>query len=566
MTTTPSRPTIVVREELVALTDDALAALQQWAALDIYQRSRGLVQVARTETAPKVRWLKRPAGGPVILALDVEAVLDRLDRAAWWVRPGRKGTVPARPPEWCARQILRGRLSWTFPPLTAVIETPTIRSDGTVLEAPGYDDATGVLYLPNAEYPVVPEELPTAEAVAALLDPVCDVPFINQSSSAAYVAAVLTLLARHAIDGFVPGFPIRAPVASAGKGLLAKVIALIGTGREPAITTQARDEDEWRKRLLSIALAGTPLIQLDNLSGTVGSDQLAAAFTAPEWSDRLLGASRMVSAPLYTVWVLTGNNITFAKTLARRMVPIDIDPQMEHPEDRTNFKYPDLPARVRAMRTHLVVAALALLRNYVRAGQPSHGKPPMGSFEAWDALIRGCVIWAGLGDPASTEDPSAGRGRIRSEGDDDLGALGALLAALAESFHSELFATAEAVKRAMNDAVLHTALEEAGAVDKDGHVTAKATGYVFRSAQDRIVGGLRLVSNRRDKHAKHRLWCIEPCGIAGDAGDAGDVQSPTYTGNGPKPIGNRLEVLPQSPALPAAEPEANSSLEDRYGI
>src|SRR2546425_4449856 len=132
----------------------------------------------------------------------------------------------------------------------------------------------------------------------------------------------------------------------------------------------------------------------------------------------------------------------------------------------------------------------------------------------------------GLEAPASTEDPPAGRGRIRTEGDEDLEALGNLLAALAASFGATLFATAEVAGRAAADSSLHTALEEAGAVNKKtGHVTAQAIGYRFRAAQDRIVRSLKLVSTRSDKHANRRLWCIEPCGDGGDGGNGGDASS-----------------------------------------
>ena len=51
--------------------------------------------------------------------------------------------------------------------------------------------------------------------------------------------------------------------------------------------------------------------------------------------------------------------------------------------------------------------------------------PPWGSFEAWSALVRGAVVWAGLRDPADS------RIEIRRTSDMDATALPALLAGLA---------------------------------------------------------------------------------------------------------------------------------------
>ncbi len=51
--------------------------------------------------------------------------------------------VPIDPPE----RILRGLLErgqWAFPRITGVINVPTLRPDGTILNQPGYDPATGL--------------------------------------------------------------------------------------------------------------------------------------------------------------------------------------------------------------------------------------------------------------------------------------------------------------------------------------------------------------------------------------------------------------------------------------
>jgi hypothetical protein len=42
------------------------------------------------------------------------------------------------PPDWVTKTIVE-RGSWPFPALEGIVEIPTIRADGTVLESSGYD-------------------------------------------------------------------------------------------------------------------------------------------------------------------------------------------------------------------------------------------------------------------------------------------------------------------------------------------------------------------------------------------------------------------------------------------
>jgi len=527
----------------VAVTEEALAVLRRRQGL--FVRARMLVQLGRADGLQEPElWLKLQPGAPVILPVGKAAVLDRLDRAACWVKRTRDGDlVAARPPSWVAEQIL-ARAAWPFPPLEGVVAMPVLRPDGTVLATPGYDRATGLFFEPSQDFPTIPDRPTCADAeraVRALLEPVQDFPFTDRSGSATYVAAVLSLVGRCAIDGPVPGFAISSPTPGTGKGLLANVISLAGTGRTAPVMTQSFEKEELRKRVLAIALAATPLVLLDNLSGVLGSDVLAAALTSTVWSDRILGVSQVVEGPLRTVWLFTANNVSFRKTLGRRIVPIYLDAGMEHPEDRQGFVLPDLIGWIQTHWPALAAAALTVLRAYEVAGRPRHSAPRMGSFEAWDDLIRGACVWCGLADPAATNDLMLGRGRIRAELDQDVEALGALLAALADRFGDRAFCTADAANRAETDAMLRTAFESNGAVDRKGLISATTIGYCFRTVRDRLVDGRKLVKERTDRHAKTGLWRVAESAVVGDAGDAGDVPR-LLDGPGPSP------ALPASPA------------------
>ena len=47
----------------------------------------------------------------------------------------------------------------------------------------------------------------------------------------------------------------------------------------------------------------------------------------------MLGKNDSREAPLTMVWLASGNNMQFKGDTARRIVPIDLDPKMEHPRN-----------------------------------------------------------------------------------------------------------------------------------------------------------------------------------------------------------------------------------------
>ncbi len=148
------RPTILVRPELNVVTDEAERALRRRGV--VFVRSRRLVRVVR-EQPGGLPGLERPAGAPVIEVLNVAALRGLLDDAAEWVRCNARGQreTPSLPPVWVA-ETLASRGAWPFPVLEGVTEAPSLRPDGTVLDRPGYDATTGLLYEPSGRFPPVP--------------------------------------------------------------------------------------------------------------------------------------------------------------------------------------------------------------------------------------------------------------------------------------------------------------------------------------------------------------------------------------------------------------------------
>ncbi|HZZ77830.1 MAG TPA: hypothetical protein VFE62_04895 [Gemmataceae bacterium] len=293
--------------------------------------------------------------------------------------------------------------------------------------ASGPDDQRVTIVVTTKEHEVNDQAVAAlggaAEAIQQLLDVVADFPFESLVHKSAWLAALLTPLARFAFQGNAPLFLVDANVRASGKGLLLKCISHILIGQGFTVATYTSDEDELRKRITSIALAGDRLVLFDNLTGTFGNGTLDAALTTSAWEDRILGGNRMARVPLMVTWYATGNNVVIVADTVRRICHIRLESPEERPEERRDFKHPNILEWIDKNRQRLLAAALTVLRAYFVAGCPDQGLPAWGSFEGWSRIIRNALVWAGMPDPAETRHELQDRADIVAEG------MGALIAA-----------------------------------------------------------------------------------------------------------------------------------------
>jgi hypothetical protein len=412
------------RPEVVESTQEHLTidrAVRALAAGDpgLFQRGGQLVRVAQPSRPPAGRLLT--GGGPKVEPVPEADLRTRLTRCAQILKVSKtkKGSVKrlSHPPKWLVPGIA-GLGSWPgIAHLEAVVAAPVLRPDGSILQRAGYDAATGLLLEPDCHYPPVPEHPTRGDAVracAALEEAVCDFPFAGPEQRAAWLAAVLTLVARFAFDGPAPLFLFEANCRGTGKGLLADVTAMIGTGGPFARSPYTTNDDEMRKVITSAALQGERALLFDNVASSLGSASLDAALTSTEWRDRLLGKNQSPRLPLFTVFFATGNNLIVLADTARRTVCIRLETAEEKPEERTDFVHPDLLAWVRRERGRMLAAALTVLSGYVRAGRPDQHLAAWGSYEAWSELVRGALVWAGQPDPGLTRQGFAGRADVEA--------------------------------------------------------------------------------------------------------------------------------------------------------
>lgn len=392
-----------------------------------FQRGGMLVHVTR-EKSPS-DGIARPKGSARIVPLPDEILRERLTQHAVFFRrrknkDGEEILKHDHPPGWCSKAI-GSRGHWPeIRPLEGIVTHPILKPDGTVLDSPGYDDSLGLIYEPVGEIPRVdrnPTRQDARDALAVLVDLVCDFPFRSPAHRSTWLAYLLTPFARFAFQGPVPLFLIDANVRGSGKSLLADLVAMILTGDRAPRMSNPKNDEECRKLITSLVIFCDLLILIDNIEGHLGCASLDAALTGTVWKDRILGRSEIVEMPLRMVWAASGNNVILAADTSRRTAHIRLQSEMERPEERSGFKYPNILQHVSKNRPRIMAAALTVLRAYCHAGRPDMGLKPWGSFEGWSDLIRNALVWCGQPDPAET------REELTSEADGEAMTLKALL-------------------------------------------------------------------------------------------------------------------------------------------
>jgi hypothetical protein len=508
------RPVIVIGVDEERVNNEAISALKDEPAL--YQRANMLVHVLRDSA--KTRHILRPPGSPRIVLLPNPRLREMLARRARWLANktrsnGDSYQAPAHPPNWSVTGIA-ARGAWDgIRHLEAVVEAPTLYPDGTILDIPGWDPDTGLLYEPRVTFPKVPDRptLEDAQAVAEVLfDLVLQFPFADNGHVVAWLAALLTVFARFAFYGPAPLFLFTANTPGTGKTLLASIITEINAGREMARTPYVASDQEMNKIITAVALAGDQMVLLDNIDTAIslGCASLDSALTATTWKQRLLGESKMTpELPLFTVWFASGNNVSLRGDIFRRGVPIRLESREERPEQRQGFKYPDLLGYIRANRPALVVAALTILRGYFAAGCPTSNLPAFGSYEGWSAVIRNAVFWVTGLDPTATREDI-------TEADESL----SILASVLDGWSRLPGGTGDGVSitdalRAIGGSLTgdHDALRDAlmNWSKNDKLPTAKQIAYKFRAANGRVVNGRRLKGT--PNRIGVMLWRVEVC-------------------------------------------------------
>lgn len=340
---------------------------------------------------------------PILRELTAPRVRHELARAATFAHwsKSQKQYVACPPP----RDLCDNLLATRNPPLdviTRISPCPTLADDGSIRCTSGYHAATQTYTSlpPGFSLPPVPDDPSPADIQAALSlifdDLLVDFPFADSASRAHALALFLLPFLRDAIHGTTPLHLVDAPAAGTGKSLLAEVLLGPGTNGLLSVMAQAADDDEWRKRLTASLRSGRPAVLIDNVTIPVDSGSLAAALVQPMWTDRLLGRSEDISLPVTCIWAMTANNPVLSTELARRTIRIHLDAGAEKPWERDGFKHPHLRSWATENRAALLHAGLTLCAAWHARGRPIGPERPLGSYEAWTAVLGGLLHACGV--------------------------------------------------------------------------------------------------------------------------------------------------------------------------
>jgi putative DNA primase/helicase len=380
-------------QDLPWLTSEALAALQ--ARNDppfIFRRAKNLVRLEEDGN-----------GECTSRDLTVDRTRHAIARAANWVKEVRTRLKPAIPPLDVVRDIL-ATPDLPFPVLQRITNVPCFAPDGTLIVRPGYHEDAGIFYAPpkGLRIPKV-KDRPTDTDVKKAnrligFELLGDFPFVGDADRAHAYALTIEHFARELIDGSTPLYDVEAPTPGSGKGLCIAVTLLPAFGRHLRFIAEARDDDEWRKRLISALRECRGTFIIDNARRPLDSGVIAAALTAPVLEERLLGTNEMVGFPIRWVWAVTGNNPLLSMEIARRAVRIRLDSSVEKPwlRDPAVFRHQNLVQWAEKRRGRLIWAALTLIRAWLAAGRPKPAIRPLGSFEAWSTVMGGILEVAGI--------------------------------------------------------------------------------------------------------------------------------------------------------------------------
>jgi hypothetical protein len=365
-----------------------------------YRRHGRLVVVDELDEVP-VRRAVASRGGRHLVVRDVEpSTLRRLIGEVAYAYVLKKESrkvdakwieVEALPAGQTCRDVLDSH-SWPgVPALVGVTSSPVLRPDGSIVQTPGYDEATGMFYAPALTFDPVPAKPSEAEVTVArefVVDTILgDFPWVDKADLANYLALLVAPIMRTKTGALTPLGAITAASAGTGKTLLAGDIpaALYGLSSRPWV-----DSDEEVRKSISTILVGStkPVALFDNVpeTRTVDSPMLAKLLTSAQWDDRLLGGNEAIDVENDRLWLVTGNSMTFGGDMPSRTTLVRLDAKVARPDlrDPSEFKIGNLQEWLTddANAAELLRSLLILIADWVAAGAPK-GTYVMRQFTPW---------------------------------------------------------------------------------------------------------------------------------------------------------------------------------------
>jgi hypothetical protein len=441
-----------------------------------------------------------------------------------------------------------------------VVHAPAFRQDGSLLDQPGYDEATQWAYLPQPGLHVpqvasAPTRAEVDAAVALLRSMVADFAFVTEHDEANFHGLLVTPLLRAMLPGPYKLGVVNAPQPGAGKTLLVTVLRLLHGG---VFRAEVPHDDAEMAKTITAILDGTtaPVAHLDNATGVLRSPTLAALLTSGVWQMRRLGSNELVTASNNRLWIITGNNVALGGDLVRRSVTVTIDPGCPNPHLRDGFAIRDLESWVLERRGEILHAALTLIRGWVVAGRPIRGQRGSDSYARWIEAVDGILAFGGI--PGTFDHVSTVQQEVGADDDEWRD----LLAAAHRAFGSATWTARDLLGRVDLHGIDPTKPIPADALPADladkalrssEASVARSLGMWAKHRAGRWAGHyvVRQVGKNRDGVA---LWSVEtynPRDLAGTAGTTGTNSGSTRNENQISRAYGKSEQPESVPAVPA---------------
>ncbi|RVT49649.1 phage NrS-1 polymerase family protein [Rubrivivax albus] len=484
-------------------------AIVQHCAPGAYVRFGGKLSQVTAAELPYTHAIDKPDGTPpdvpVIKALtraELRAHVEARVRFYETTRGGHRKFLDVPP---VILDALADRHTSACPRVSGLLAHPLVLPSGEILSGAGLH-ATG-LFLAGAQVPGL-RAFNQAEAGAALawlrevhLE---GFEFASDLDRDIALAALLTGVQRRVLP-MAPGVAILANTQSSGKTTLARRLHVTLTGRDMPVSTFALgNEDEVQKALLAMLMRSPAMVCFDNVPDgyTFQSGSLAAALTASEVNQRLLGGNETVAVPTNVLFALTGNNLSLGNDEVTRWLVVRLAPKHARPEER-RFKHADVVGHAIQLRAEVLRHVVGIVAGYLTSDarlQLADGT----RYARWDEMVRQPLLWAGAHDVAQVF-------RANAEQSEPVRAHRALVARLCEAFPdgAEFSAAqiADLASRAFPapDPDLREAIEALGARD---HRSPRSVGRVLKAKVGKAVdlGGhhMRIVAAPEDRNGVGR--------------------------------------------------------------
>jgi hypothetical protein len=508
-----NRPVIrIIEGELMSVMSAAQVVLAQTG--QYFQSGGSIVKVA-IDPVTGGALLQPQNDADLTLALAALTDFERPTKEDKWRR--------CNPPPACVRLLVQAQAYDHLPHIKGIARQPFLSDGGELINSAGFHKPSGLFCAFDPERYRLPDPAePTARAALGRLEHLIhEFRFASPRDKATAICAIFTAVLRPCL-GRAPAFHYRAPSPGSGKSLLSDVTARFAGPGHPAKVSYPRTEEEATKVVLASLIQAPAVLDFDDM--TVDWRPWGAVnrlLTSTTMTDRILGASKMVTVSTDTLVLGSGNNTGPVGDLCRRVLVIDLDTRDESP---ATIKYQGDPlAAVEADRDRYVGYVLLIVSAWIAAGRPKADLSPIATYGGkWSDYCRQTLVWLGLDDPAT--------GFIEQLREDpDVITLGHLL----EAWHNSFAEKPKTLRALMYDAdeALIEAIENLPFVE-GGPVNRTKFGYYLKRNANRPVRGFRL---EKAQHSERTAWRV-------------------------------VKVSPPTPALPPASLSAAEPVEQDEGF